>query len=127
MEPGPVLRSGGDGLIMSSMFASGSAWLCLIVGVVILVEAAAFCVLRGRPGTRRRGPRGDQVPMLVSMGVTLLSESVPRLTGLSGAGMTVALLVGVAGAVATLVFATRSFDAQRRDGRETGAVPHDRS
>jgi len=124
MEPGPVLRSGGDGLIMSSMFASGSAWLCLIVGVVILVEAVAFCVLRGRPGTRRRG---DQVPMLVSMGVTLLSESVPRLTGLTGAGMTVALLVGVAGAVATLVFATRSFDAQRCDGRETGAVPHDRS
>ncbi len=99
---------------MASMFASGSAWFCLIVGVAVLVEAAVFFVLRRRPGGGGRGPRGGQLPMLVSMGVMLISGSAARLGGLTGAGMTAAFLVGTAGAVATLVFATRSMRARRR-------------
>jgi hypothetical protein len=99
---------------MASMFASGSAWFCLSVGVVLLVEAAVFFVLRRRPGGGRRGPRGGQWPMLLSMGVMLISGSVARLGGLNGAGMTAAFLVGVASAVATIVFAIQSLDARRR-------------
>lgn len=99
---------------MAGMFASGSAWFCLIVGGALLVEAAVFFVLRRRPGSGRRGPRGGQLQMLLSMGVMLVSGSVARLGGLAGAEMTAAFVVGAVGAVATLVFAIRSLGAQRR-------------
>ena len=99
---------------MTSVFDSGSAWFCLIVGAAILVEAAVLFVLHRRPGGKRHGPSGGQVPMLLLMGIMLLSESVPRLGKLTGVGMTAALLIGVASAVATLVFAIRLSDAQRR-------------
>jgi hypothetical protein len=102
-------------LMMASMFASGSTWLCLVVGVVVLAEAAVLFVLRVGSGTgaERRGPRG-QLPMLVSLGVALISGSVARLVGLSGAGLTVAFLIGAIGAVGALVFAIRSLGALRR-------------
>jgi hypothetical protein len=104
------------------MFASGSAWFCLVVGLALLAEAALIPVLRRRRDSGRLGARTGQRPMLVSMGVMLLSESVPRLAGLSGAWTTTAFLVGLAGAVTTLVLATRSLDAQCRTAppRETG-------
>ena len=52
--------------------------------------------------------------MLLSMGVILISDSASRLARLTGAGMTAALLVGLAGVVGTLVFAIRSLDARRQ-------------
>ncbi len=99
---------------MASMFASVSAWFCLIVGVMLLIEAAAFVVLDRRPGGRGRGPRGGGRLTLWSMGVMLVSGSVARLGRLTGAGMTATFLVGVAGAIATIVLAIRSLDARRR-------------
>jgi hypothetical protein len=97
-----------------TMFATGSDWFCLIVGVALFVEVAALLVVRRRPGGGKGGPRGDQVPTLLSIGVALVSGSASRLVGLTGAPMTAATVVGLAGAVATLVFATRSLRMLRR-------------
>ena len=51
--------------------------------------------------------------MLVSMAVMLISSSLTRLGAVSGAWATAAFVVGVAAAVATIVFAIRSFGSRR--------------
>lgn len=107
---------------MASMYDSGTAWFCLIVGAALVVEAAVLVVLRRRPGGGRRGPRA---PMLLSMGVMLLSESVSRLGRLTGAGKTAASLVGMAGAMTTIVFAIRTLDARRRAAPQSQEDPGD--
>jgi hypothetical protein len=103
---------------MAGMSASGSAWFCVVVGVLLLVEAAVFFVGHRRPGSDagRRGPRG-QVPILALSGVMLISGNVTRLAGSSGAVSTVADLIGTVAAVSILIFAIRYLRALRRGAR----------
>jgi hypothetical protein len=98
---------------MAGMFTSGSTWICLIVGVVALVAAAVLFASRGRLGGGRRGPRGNQWPMLLSIGLMAISSSVAQAGKSTSVKKTAALLVIVA-SVATIVFAIRLLYAQRQ-------------
>jgi hypothetical protein len=99
-------------LIMADMFATGSAWFGLAVGVGLLLEVTAFVALRHRPGRVKRRAGDRQLPMLLCMGVMLTTNSAARLRGWTGNGMTVAFLIGMAAAAATIVFAVRSLAAR---------------
>jgi len=103
--------------MMASMFASGSSWFSLIVGVAILVEVAVVTAVRRRTDSGRRTPHGGQRLMLLSLGVMLISGSVARLGRLTGAEMTCAFLVGMASALLAIVFAIRSLDTRRGTAR----------
>ena len=103
---------------MASVFAAGSSWFVLAVGVSLFAEAAVLFVLRrrtGNAGSGRLDHRGSQLPLLMCMGLTLITGGVTQLRAWTGAGMTAMFVVGTAAAVATLVFAIRSLRELRRD------------
>lgn len=93
---------------MANMFSTGLAWFALALGIALVGEAAAIFVLRRRPGSSRRRTGGDQLPMLLCMGVMFTSRSAASLRGWTGPGMATVFVVGMLAAVATIVFATRS-------------------
>jgi hypothetical protein len=97
---------------MASVFHTGSSLFGLAVGVLLLLEAAVFFVLRNRRNRMEVRPRYQQLPMLLCMGVMLTSGSAARLRGWTGTGMEAVSLVGMVAAGMTIVFAIRSLVAR---------------
>ncbi|MEW2116983.1 hypothetical protein AB0945_17655 [Streptomyces sp. NPDC005474] len=108
---------------MADMFATGSAWFGLAVGVGLLLEATALFALRHRPGRVKQRAGDRQLPMLLCMGVMLTTSSAARLRGWTGNGMTAVFLIGMAAAAATIVFAVRSLAAR---ASQRGTTPPSR-
>lgn len=97
---------------MTIMFSGGAAWFGLALGVVLLVEAAVFFALDRRRDSAKLRARNRQIPMLLCIGVMFAISNAARLRGWTGTGMKVVFGVGMACAVATVVFAIRSLAAR---------------